>query len=115
VPQDCPDWYTLSRWVSRMRQTKNDLSEERIARLDEVGFVWNAKEAERAATEEARYQELAAFVRDNGHARVTRGNDPTGGVLNRWIVRQREKKKKDKMEPELEKKLDALGFLWTTR
>ena len=115
VPQECPDWYTLSRWVSRMRQTKDDLSAERIARLDEVGFVWNAKAAERAATEEARYRELEAFVKENGHARVTRGNDPTGGVLNRWIVRQRDKKKKGKMEPELEGKLDALGFLWTTR
>ena len=115
VPQDCPDWYTLSRWVSRMRQTKEDLSKERIARLDEVGFVWDARAAERAATEEARHQELAAFVKDNGHARVTRGNDPTGGRLNRWIVRQRVKKREGKMEPALEKKLDALGFLWTTR
>ncbi|MFT5105732.1 MAG: hypothetical protein ACI8XO_003938 [Verrucomicrobiales bacterium] len=115
VPQECPEWYTLSRWVSRMRQTKKGLSKERIARLDEVGFVWNAKAAERAATEELRYQELAAFVQEHGHARVTRGNDPTGGSLNSWIVRQREKKKKDKMEPELEKKLEILGFLWTKR
>ena len=115
VPQDCPGWYTLSRWVSRMRQTRNDLSKERIARLDEVGFVWNARAAERAATEEAHYGELAAFVKDNGHARVTRGNDPTGGRLNGWIVRQRDKKKKGKIDPELERKLDALGFLWTTR
>ena len=105
----------MDSWVSRMRQTKKDLSKERIARLDEVGFVWNAKAAERAATEEARYRELAAFVKENGHAKVTRGNDPTGGRLNGWIVRQREKKKKGKMEPELEKKLDSLGFLWTTR
>jgi hypothetical protein len=115
VPQVCPDWYTLSRWVSRMRQTKDELDAERIRRLDEAGFIWDAKAAERAATEEARYTELVAFVKENGHARVTRGNDPSGGILNRWIVRQRDKKKKGAMDAELEQRLDALGFLWTTR
>ena len=115
VPQPSDEWPTLCRWVGRMRTTKDQLSKERVKRLDAVGFVWNAKAAERAETEAARYRELAAFVKKHGHARVTRGNDPTAGPLNAWIVRQREKKKKGKMDAELEKRLDALGFVWVTR
>ncbi len=114
VPQVCPEWYTLSRWVSRMRRRKGELDEERIRRLDEVGFVWDAKGAEREAIEEMRYQDLANFVQANGHARVTRGNDPTGGALNAWIVRQRDKMKRGKMDPDLAGRLDRLGFVWVT-
>ena len=114
VPQVCPEWYTLSRWVSRMRQRKGELDEERIRRLDEIGFVWDAKGAEREAIEEMRYQDLATFVQANGHARVTRGNDPTGGALNAWIVRQRDKMKRGKMDPDLAGRLDGLGFVWVT-
>jgi hypothetical protein len=34
----------LGNWVSTQRQSKNDkLSEDRLQRLDEVGFVWEVK------------------------------------------------------------------------
>ena len=43
-----------------------------------------------------------------------------GGMLTATAIEapayaQRDKKKKGALDPELEKKLDALGFLWTTR
>ncbi|CAN5143644.1 hypothetical protein BH23VER1_BH23VER1_35730 [soil metagenome] len=114
VPQPAGKHSTLSLWVSRTRTGRDKLSAERIRRLEEIGFVWDPKAEERAATEAERLAEFEAFVKVHGHARVTRGNDPTGGVLNRWMVRLREKKNKGvgPINQELVERLDALGFLW---
>ena len=34
---------TIWGWVSRQRDTKETLSKERISRLDEIGFIWDAR------------------------------------------------------------------------
>ena len=35
--------FRLGAWVSRQRQNKTELLEDRISRLNELGFVWSAK------------------------------------------------------------------------
>jgi hypothetical protein len=45
--------YRLGRWVSTQRASRKIMSAERIARLDEIGFVWRA---ELTGTPEADYQ-----------------------------------------------------------
>jgi len=37
------DGYPLGTWVDSQRQGKEDWPEERIKRLDALGFVWNAR------------------------------------------------------------------------
>ena len=43
VPQrfKTDDGYRLGQWVASQRKTKDEMSEDRRRRLDEIGFVWN--------------------------------------------------------------------------
>ena len=38
-----PDGFKLGNWVRVQRQTLNKLSEDRIERLEELGFIWRLK------------------------------------------------------------------------
>jgi hypothetical protein len=47
VPQQykSPDGFALGMWVSNQRQRRSSCSNERIARLDALGFIWNTRPA----------------------------------------------------------------------
>ena len=36
----------LGEWVHNQRKQKSDMSQDRIKRLNELGFVWNTQETE---------------------------------------------------------------------
>jgi hypothetical protein len=63
------DAYPLGQWVFTQRQRRAQQSSDRRARLDALGFVWAARDDcwDRA------YAALAAYVAENGHARVPPG------------------------------------------
>jgi hypothetical protein len=45
VPQDyIEEGFRLGEWVSRQRQRKTKNLEDRIRRLDELGFDWSSKD-----------------------------------------------------------------------
>ncbi len=115
VSSNDPDWKSLYNWVSRTRRGRDALTAEQVQRLDRIGFVWNALRFEAAAAFEDRYAKLKAFQATHGHCRVSDANDPTGGVLKRWVVRQRDKRKRGAMSPEHEERLTKLGFHWKSR
>jgi hypothetical protein len=37
------DGFTLGQWVNNQRSRKDSLSQERLQRLDELGFVWDPR------------------------------------------------------------------------
>ena len=43
VPYDWPENKQLARWVANLRRKKDKLEEEKIAQLDALGFIWDAK------------------------------------------------------------------------
>ena len=65
VPTRWPENPQLGSWVTKQR-AKGNLSEERVQRLNALGFVWNALDA---AWEEM-FEELKAYKKIKGHCNV---------------------------------------------
>ncbi len=108
VPDNWPENPPLGTWVGYQRQRRKNgtLSEEMIRRLDELGFVWDAREA---AWEE-RFAELKRFRDERGHCDVPRSDYP---ILANWIFNLRQERKKGTVfSEERVRRLDEIGFAW---
>jgi hypothetical protein len=117
VPQSYldEDGFGLGSWVMDRRQAKRRgrLREERARQLDALpGWTWDAREA----SWEDGYAQLRRFVKDEGHARVPVDYRADGQRLGRWVVKQRQAYRQEKLDPERRVKLEALpGWAWTVR
>ncbi|WP_367274537.1 Helicase associated domain protein [uncultured Variovorax sp.] len=100
----------LGAWCStqRLAVKKAGYPEDRRSRLDAIGFVW----AVHSASEERRFKELEAFVKEHGHCNVPKSHP---GGLGGWISSQREDARKPGYSDERRKRLDAMGFVWAIR
>ena len=102
-----PDGYALGKWVSRQRVARNELPGERRARLDSLGFEWDA----RAAQWKEGYEHLQAYVKEYGNARVPQQyRSPDGYRLGQWVYGQRQSQ--NKLTSERKALLDSLDFDW---
>ena len=102
----------LAHWVmaQRHRRKKGILSEERIRRLDELGFIWDYA----AFVWEERFSELEAFREEHGHCKVptlSKAHAALGG----WIRTQRERRNQGTLSEERLGRLIRLGFVWDGR
>jgi len=109
VPDRWSENPQLGTWVSYQRQTfrKGKLSEERVARLEALGFEWDSITADW----EEMFQALVAFKKDKGHCRVPQewSENPKLGF---WVYRQRYAFRGGKLSEERVARLEALGFWW---
>ena len=96
----------LGKWVSRRRGEfkAGKLSDERIARLDSIGFVWDMLEQEWLD----RFNELTDYKAENGDCNVPQCQDSLG----RWVSSRREEFKAGKLSDERIARLDSIGFAW---
>jgi superfamily II DNA or RNA helicase len=112
VPRDfeTKDGYKLGTWVNKQRAKKDNLSADRIQRLDSVGFVWDPF----YDLWEEGFSALEAFVAKEGHARVPRDFKTKDGYkLGVWVNSQRARKvllSADRIQ-----RLDSVGFVWDSR
>jgi hypothetical protein len=109
VPRDhIVNGVKLGEWVSWQRTAYNGtgLSKERIAKLKEIGFVWDAREAKWLAN----LEELKGFKEENGDCLVPQGHIVNGVKLGKWVVAQRHKK--SMLSGDRTAMLDAIGFVW---
>ena len=60
--------YPLGSWVRRQRQTKEQLTPEKVRRLEALGFVWDAKPS--TSTWDQSFNELGAYKQEFGHCLV---------------------------------------------
>ena len=95
-------------WVDNQRflRKKGQLSEERVQKLDALGYVWNPY-----PTWDERLDELTRYKAEHGHSNVPQSQGSLGG----WASKQRQARKKDKLSEERVQKLDDLGFNWSPR
>ena len=109
VPQRYPQNPQLASWVSNQRKDfkKGDLSEDRIARLEELGFVWDVFEE----VWEKNFLELKRFQEEHGHCKVPRGY-PENPDLGCWVKHQREYFKSAKLAEDRIARLEEIGFVW---
>ena len=98
--------FKLGTWVSRQRNTKDNMSKERKKRLDKLGFVWDTLET----SWEDGFAALKQFKAREGHCNVSTSHVEGTFQLGRWVDRQRVNK--DTMFNERKKRLDKLGFVW---
>jgi hypothetical protein len=101
--------YRLGQWVASQRQKQNEMSTERKARLDALGFSWDPLFEQW----EEGYRHLKAFVEEHGHCQVSHSYKSSDGYrLGHWVGKQRTGK--SGMPAERRGRLEAVGFVWRT-
>ena len=99
--------FALGPWVAAQRVKADNLSAERITRLNEIGFVWDAL----AEKWEQGFEELRMFKEQTGHCRVPQSyKTKTGHTLGNWVSVQR--RSADNLSAERIARLNAIGFVW---
>jgi superfamily II DNA or RNA helicase len=107
------DNYPLGEWAKtqRLNRNKGKLSPEREERLDALkGWSWAPVDE----AWEAAYQKLLEYLERSGNATVERSyRDDDNYPLGEWAKTQRDFRRKGKLSPEREERLDALkGWSW---
>jgi superfamily II DNA or RNA helicase len=111
IPDDhIEDGVKIGNWVGVQRGAKNKgkLSQDRLRRLDAVGFSWDP----RSQKWEMRFKLLEQFQKREGHCRVPQGLKVDKVNLGSWVNHLRMAKKKGQLAPERIKRLDGLSFTW---
>lgn len=109
----------LGRWVAKMRENyaRGQLKQDRIDRLNAIGFVWKRKEGKPKDDPEkedpkwlANYQRLADFQKEHGHCHFPPAEDK---YFNMWVLRQRyEYNATGRLPGKRKELLDKIGFEW---
>ena len=111
------NWVSTQRDLFRLLQEgkHSHLTDERIQRLNQIGFVWDAHEA---AWEE-NFAELVEFKATHGHTDVPRSWKSQ--QLFQWVSKQRREYRKLKegkkafITEERIERLNQIGFVWSAR
>ena len=142
VPKVYPENQSLSYWVFRLRglykertskRKHNRLTDERIKRLEDIGFAFwvkNSKEQleieslRRKPKDDAKWNnyfaKLKEYKKEHGHCLVPKCY-PENQALSTWVFGQRQQKRNwDRKEPcrlteERIKELEDLGFVWQAK
>jgi len=98
--------FKLGQWVSNQRANRETLNEDRRQRLDELGFVWDA----RADRWSEGFIYLQRFHAREGHSKVTQSHLEDGFKLGVWVGKQRGRR--EGLTKDRRRRLDELGFVW---
>ena len=99
----------LGVWVSNLRQTKDQLSSDRVKRLNSIGFNWDPYEEQWNKN----FAALKKFREKEGHFQMPDGLVFDGLKLSIWVTMQRSRK--NRLTPSQISQLDSLGFNWDPR
>ncbi len=84
------DNVALGTWVSKQRQAKDTMSQERRDRLEKLGFVWGPHDEKW----EQGYSCLEDYIKENGNCIVPNEYETEDGYpLYSWVGHQRETKR----------------------
>jgi superfamily II DNA or RNA helicase len=96
----------LGSWVGTLRANRVKLDQEKVSRLDQLGFVWDVREVD--------FQKwirlLRSFVAREGHARVAQTWKENGENLGWWVRSVRAGSVI--LLPAWRNELNELGFVW---
>jgi len=116
VPAEWKENITMGRWAVKTRRQRKlgRLSAEKIRRLNEVGFVWDAigtREKQYNAMFNERLAELVAFHKKYGHWRVPT-DQPRFHSLRIWMDNQRINYSRGWISKERIRQMEKEGFSW---
>ena len=101
----------LSNWVcaQRVAKSRGKLSEDRIGRLESLGFVWDVLSHEW----DIQFQRLQTYKEVHGDVRVPSNyKTADGSHLGSWVSHQRDAKSKGKLSEDRIRRLESLDFVW---
>ena len=103
----------LGGWIQTQRQSRvqGKLSQEKIHRLEAIGFVWEPYEF----AWNQKFQALQRFQNEYGHLDVPPGLSYHGIELGYWVRRQRTFRRQGRLTDEKVARLDAIDFIWESR
>ena len=119
VPQHYPDNKALGKWVDTQRtqyRLRNEgkqtpLTEERIKKLEDLGFVWSHQ----GNSWDDRYIQLVEYKAEHGNCLVPQCYSKNK-ALGKWVANQRVRLGREGKQTPLTKKrikkLDEVGFVW---
>ena len=96
----------LGKFVSTIRTNKENLSNNKIQKLEALDFIWDL----RSEKWEEGFSNLQQFEERERNCWVLRGHEEGDYNLGSWVIVQRSRR--DKLTPERIERLDALGFVW---
>jgi predicted helicase len=96
----------LGNWVNKLRTRRDAQSADRLARLDQIGFIWDP----RSATFESYLALFSQFVEREGHALVPAAHREDGVKLGSWVSNLRSRR--DKIDQARVERLNRAGFVW---
>jgi hypothetical protein len=102
------DWQ-LANFVDKTRIRKEQLPQERIDKLNSIGFSWNPLD-ERW---ENNFQQLCKYKAKHGDCNVP--YNYVDRKLAKFVGKMKERKNAGKLSPEREARLNAIGFIWSVR
>jgi hypothetical protein len=106
------DGANLGYWVNTQRQLKKkeNLDPDKQKMLDEIGFEWAPW-----VTWDEMYALLKQFKKREGHSNVPQSHTEDGANLGAWITTQRQLKRKEKLDPDRQTRLEQVGPEWAGR
>ena len=101
----------LGTWVSKQRAAykADSLAQDRIERLDSIGFKWAFVEQSAKVPWETQFNELVEYKANHGDCNVPARQ----GQLGRWVHNQRSNYKEGKLPQDCIDRLNDIGFDWT--
>jgi hypothetical protein len=110
VPQIYSPNPQLGIWVNNNRRKKEKLDEDKIYRLNQLGFSWNTIED----AWNQMYQQLIAYHKEYDHCNVPQSYPPNQKLAT-WVNKNRQNYRKKKLSQDRIDKLNQLGFEWTLK
>jgi len=103
----------LGTWVHRQRllRKKGELNQDRVDKLNEIGFSWSVKAEAEESKWQKRFNELTAYQAKHGDCKVPQKQ----GELGTWVHRQRLLRKKGELNQDRVDKLNTIGFSWSVQ
>jgi hypothetical protein len=111
-PYRTPEGLQLGNWQSRQRHMyrQGNLSEDKINRLEEIGFVWDMYDE---AWEQG-FQATLKYKEQTGSPNLAKQHiTPEGFPLGSWQNTQRMRYKNGKLAEDRIKRLEEIGFVWS--
>jgi len=104
----------LGAWIDslRTRYKKANLSQEKIDKLEAIGFAWYVLQGKKYGWDQ-KYEMLVRYKEKHGNILVPKGCTVEGANLWSWINAQRTNYKKNSLSRDKIDKLEAIGFIWS--
>ena len=114
VPRSFSENKQLFYWVKTQRTNyrMEILSDDRVKRLEDIGFVWELRVANKSLPWEEGFEALKEYKEKHGNCRVPESWIENNLKLGRWVERQREKYQSEKLSDDHIKRLEDVGFTW---